>query len=96
MYLQSGRYYYVFHGTKLEDGYPKPLTSLGLPSTVDRVDAAMIWGYNTKTYFFVKTMYWKFDEDEGRVELDYPRDMANVWKGVPYSVDAAFQWKDGM
>ncbi|BES95658.1 matrix metalloproteinase [Nesidiocoris tenuis] len=90
-----GRWFYVFDGTALEPTYPRPLTTLGLPKTVEKIDAAMIWGYNSKTYFFSGTMYWKFDEDEGRVELDYPRDMANIWKGVGYNIDAAFQWKDG-
>ena len=28
------------------------------------------------------------------VELDYPRDLS-VWRGVPYNVDAAFQFIDG-
>jgi len=39
-------------------------------------------------------MYWRFDEDIQQVELDYPRDIS-VWKGVPYSLDAAFQNTDG-
>lgn len=41
------------------------------------------------------TMYWKLDEDSGKVELDYPRDIQRVWRGVGYDVDTAFQWKDG-
>lgn len=36
---------------------------------------------------------FRFDEDIGRVELDYPRDMA-MWKGVGYNIDSVFQWKD--
>lgn len=39
-------------------------------------------------------MVFRFDEDLGRVELDYPRDMA-MWKGVGYNIDSVFQWKDG-
>uniref|UniRef100_A0A0K8T5Z3 Peptidase metallopeptidase domain-containing protein n=1 Tax=Lygus hesperus TaxID=30085 RepID=A0A0K8T5Z3_LYGHE len=90
-----GRQVYVFHGTNPLEGYPKQLTDLGLPRSVDKIDAAMVWGYNSRTYLFSGTMYWKFDEDEQRVELDYPRDMGNIWKGVGYNIDAAFQWKDG-
>lgn len=95
--------------------YPKPLTSLGLPESVERIDAALVWGHNNKTYFysgentmtnnnyydFVKkpsdltgTMYWRFDEDEMKVELDYPRDMS-MWRGIGYDIDSAFQFKDG-
>jgi matrix metalloproteinase-16 (membrane-inserted) len=36
----------------------------------------------------------RFDEDIGKVELDYPRDMS-MWSGVEYNIDTVFQWKDG-
>ena len=36
----------------------------------------------------------RFDEDVGKVELDYPRDMS-MWSGVGYNIDTVFQWKDG-
>ncbi len=85
---------YLFDGHTLVPSYPKPLTSLGLPPFLDHIDAAMVWGYNSKTYFFSGTMYWRFDDETGRVELDYPRDMS-IWKGVSYDIDDAFQWKDG-
>ena len=39
-------------------------------------------------------MYWRFDEDVGHVELDYPRDMS-MWRGIGYNIDSAFQYKDG-
>lgn len=86
--------YYVFDANYLVAGYPKPIQYLGLPKDLDHIDAAMVWGHNGKTYFFSQTMYWKFDEEVGRVELDYPRDMS-MWKGVGYNIDAVFQWKDG-
>ncbi|XP_047099078.1 matrix metalloproteinase-2-like isoform X1 [Schistocerca piceifrons] len=89
-----GRQYFVYDANTLMHGYPRPLTDLGLPETLDRVDAAMVWGHNKKTYFYSGTMYWRFDEDVGKVELDYPRDMS-MWRGVGYNVDAVFQWKDG-
>jgi matrix metalloproteinase-16 (membrane-inserted) len=39
-------------------------------------------------------MYWRFDEDEMKVELDYPRDMS-MWRGIGYDIDSAFQNRDG-
>lgn len=36
----------------------------------------------------------RFDEETGKVELDYPRDMS-MWKGVPYNIDAVFQHTNG-
>ncbi|CAL1260930.1 unnamed protein product [Larinioides sclopetarius] len=90
----SGAQYWLFNGNTKEPGYPRPLTDLGLPPDLKRIDAAMVWGYNGKTYLFAGSQYWRYDESEGRVELDYPRDMA-VWRGVPYNIDAAFQHTDG-
>ncbi|XP_049873115.1 matrix metalloproteinase-14-like [Pectinophora gossypiella] len=89
-----GKELYLCDSQHLVRGYPKPLTNLGLPESLEKLDAAMVWGYNGKTYFYSGTMYWKYDEDEGRVELDYPRDMS-MWKGVGYNIDSVFQWKDG-
>lgn len=54
--------------------------------------------YLNDTYFILYTylsrFFYRFDEEVGRVELDYPRDMA-MWKGVGYNIDSVFQWKDG-
>jgi len=38
---------------------------------------------------------FRFDEEAGKVELDYPRDMS-MWKGVPYNIDAVFQHDNGI
>ncbi|RWS17665.1 Matrix metalloproteinase-16-like protein [Dinothrombium tinctorium] len=88
--------YWVFNGHEPENGYPRPLMNLGFSRDVKKIDAAMIWGHNGKTYFFSGNQYWRFDEKTQKVELDYPRDMA-IWKGVPYDIDAAFTWtKNGL
>ncbi|XP_067008356.1 matrix metalloproteinase-2 [Anabrus simplex] len=89
-----GKQFYMFDGYRLERDYPKPLTYLGLPETLEKIDGAMVWGHNKKTYFFSGTMYWRYDSDVGSVELDYPRDMS-MWKGVGYNIDTVFQWRDG-
>lgn len=54
-----GREYYVFNANILEPGYPKPLTNLGLPSSLEKIDGAMVWGHNGRTYFFSGSMYWR-------------------------------------
>ncbi|XP_032683926.1 matrix metalloproteinase-2 isoform X1 [Odontomachus brunneus] len=88
------REYYVFNANFLEAGYPKPLTNLGLPPSLEKVDGAMVWGYNGRTYFFSGSMYWRFDENVNYVELDYPRDIS-MFAGVGSNIDAVFQWKNG-
>lgn len=89
-----GDQYYVYSETRLEYGYPRPLTDLGLPASLRKIDGAMVWGHNGKTYFYSGSMYWRFDEEIKKVELDYPRDMS-MWNGVGTDIDAVFQWKDG-
>ncbi|KRT82150.1 Peptidase [Oryctes borbonicus] len=54
-----GRNYYVFTGTEVERGYPRPLTSLGLPERLDKIDGATVWGHNGKTFFFSGHEYWR-------------------------------------
>ncbi|XP_067628934.1 matrix metalloproteinase-2 [Eurosta solidaginis] len=88
-----GRYYYMFDSVTLVRGYPQPLTSLGLPSSLTHIDAAFVWGHNNRTYLTSGTLYWRLDDDTGRVELDYPRDMS-IWRGVGYHIDAAFQYSN--
>lgn len=86
---------YLFDGQVLVQGFPKPLTYLGLPDTLKHVDAAMIWGHNKQTYLFSGSAYWCLDEKDGQVVKDYPRNIKEVWKGVDYNIDAAFRWSDG-
>lgn len=52
--------YYVFNSNVLEEGYPKPLTHLGLPAYLDKIDAALVWGHNNRTYFYSGTLYWRY------------------------------------
>lgn len=89
-----GRLYYVFTGQRLEPNFPRPITDLGLPQDLEKIDGAMVWGHNGHTYFYSGDKYWRFDEKEQRVELDYPRKMG-MWKGVGTDIDAVFQWRDG-
>lgn len=58
-FMVSGNQYYLYNGNELERGFPKPLTNLGLPESLEKIDGAMVWGHNGKTYFFSGTMYWK-------------------------------------
>lgn len=50
--FQIGKQFYVFHSQHLLPGYPKPLTDLGLPASLDKIDAALVWGHNNRTYFY--------------------------------------------
>lgn len=115
MVIFIGKQYWIYPNNEKGLG-PFPLTDLGLPEDLEKIDGALVWGHNGKTYFFSGTMYWRlvesiqhyfdslfwlsnncifrFDEETGKVELDYPRDMS-MWKGVPYNIDAVFQHTNG-
>lgn len=96
-----GRKYWVFSGNYPLVGYPRPLTNLGLPSSVNSIDAAFVWGHSGKTYLFSGNQYFRLEDSQERVDVDYPRDV-NVWKGIPCSdsskrsndscIDSAFTW----
>ena len=60
---------YVYNGQNLMPGYPKPLTSIGLPESVLQIDAAFVWGYNQKIYLFHNDQYWRYSEQDGQVKL---------------------------
>lgn len=95
--MYSGNRYWLFESNQLSPGFPKsgrPLTWLGLPASVKRVDAAFVWGNNRLPYVISGNMYWRLGSNGDRVEPGYPRDM-NMWSDVPLPVDAAFQDFDG-
>ncbi|XP_037714565.1 matrix metalloproteinase-2 isoform X1 [Drosophila subpulchrella] len=89
-----GREYYVFNSVNLASGFPKPLSNLGLPSTLSHIDASFVWGHNNNTFFTSGTLYWRFNDTTGQVDPFYPRDMS-IWSGVGYNIDTAFQYLDG-
>lgn len=54
-----GKSIYVFNTDRLEPGYPRPLTDLGLSPSVDKIDAVLVWSHNNRTYFYSGNLYWR-------------------------------------
>ncbi|KAE8607947.1 hypothetical protein XENTR_v10011337 [Xenopus tropicalis] len=84
----AGNEYWVYLSSTLERGYPKKLTSLGLPPDVDRVDAAFNWSKNKKTYFFTGDKFWRYNEVKKKMDIGFPKLIADAWNGVPDNLDA--------
>lgn len=56
------------------------------------MDAAFVWGRNSRTYFFKGDKYWRYN---GRkVDYGYPKSIS-VWKRLPANIDAAMKWRNG-
>ncbi|XP_041485735.1 stromelysin-3-like [Lytechinus variegatus] len=101
-YPTSGKTY-VFKGSEvwrmsnqsIDSGYPKSIESEfpGIPSDLS---AAYIWHTNNKIYFVKDTEYYRVSTPGGGVDLDidnpYPRLFSAWWRGLPSTIDAAFQW----
>lgn len=54
----TGQLIYSFNGHDLDRGYPKPLTAIGLPSVLQKIDDIWVWGHNNQTFIFSGTKYW--------------------------------------
>lgn len=91
----SGRQYWIFVDNKISienDGltYPRNISSLGLPSHIDHIDAAFLWSYNRQAYLVSSNLYWALDEQRNQVNTNgYPRDMT-MWQGIDTPLDDAF------
>lgn len=42
----------MYNGVNFVENSPQSITRFGLPSSIDRIDAVMIWAKNKATYFF--------------------------------------------
>lgn len=58
-YLFTDQQVWAFSGYDLVSGYPKPISSFGLPKKVKKVDAALYDEQSGKTLFFVGSEYYR-------------------------------------
>lgn len=91
----AGNEYWVYSASTLERGYPKPLTSLGLPPDVQRVDAAFNWSKNKKTYIFAGDKFWRYNEVKKKMDPGFPKLIADAWNAIPDNLDAVVDLQGG-
>ncbi|KAG8227946.1 hypothetical protein J437_LFUL008390 [Ladona fulva] len=90
----AGNQFWVSDGDRLIQNSPLPLSAYGLPSSLQKIDAAMVWGKNDKIFIFSDDRYWRFNESTSMMDEGYPQPMGR-WRGVPENLDAALTWTDG-
>ncbi|CAG6006253.1 unnamed protein product [Menidia menidia] len=92
---------YVFQGNQywgvraeqksILPGYPQPITNLGLPASVMKVDAAVYHQTLGKTLIFVDNQFWSYDETWNVMDFGSPQYISVHFSGIGSKVDAAFE-----
>ncbi|XP_075402638.1 stromelysin-2-like [Tenrec ecaudatus] len=91
VFIFKGNKFWATRGNKIQVGYPRSIRSLGFPPTVKKIDAAMSYQKEKKTYFFVEDKYWRFDENRQIMEQGFPRLIAKDFPGVEPKIDAVLE-----
>ncbi|XP_066506526.1 matrix metallopeptidase 30 [Hoplias malabaricus] len=87
----KGQQYWMVRGTVSLPGYPKPISQLGFPSWVTKIDAAVYVESTGRTLFFVGSKYWSFNERTGKMDTGFPKSIQRDFPGIGSKVDAAFE-----
>ncbi|XP_030647962.1 collagenase 3-like [Chanos chanos] len=87
----KGEKIWAFYGTYAVNGYPKSLSSMGLPSSVKRISAALYDQGSGKTLLFDNNYYYSYDERNKRMDRGYPRRVQDRFPGITGKVTAAVQ-----
>lgn len=57
--IKTGNQFWAIRGNEMQAGYPRGIHTLGLPSTVKKIDSAFSDKEKKKTYFFAEDKYWR-------------------------------------
>ncbi|KAL3992722.1 intraflagellar transport protein [Sarotherodon galilaeus] len=88
----AGNEIWIYRADQLETGYPKRLSSLGLPTDLQQIDAAFNFRKNRKTYLFAGDKFWRYDETSKTMDSGFPKLIADSWNGIPDGIDSAFNY----
>ncbi|KAK7904241.1 hypothetical protein WMY93_016848 [Mugilogobius chulae] len=93
LYLFKDRQVWAFNAYDLQAGYPKSISSYGLPKTVKKIDAVMYDVDTRKTLLFVGTQYYSYNENTQTMDQGYPKNVDEKFSGLTTKVTAAFQYR---
>ncbi|KAF1378941.1 hypothetical protein PFLUV_G00195730 [Perca fluviatilis] len=91
--LFKDRRVWAFSGYDLVRGYPKPISSFGLPKRVKKIDAALYDVESAKTLFFVGRFYYSYDEAKKTMDQGFPKRVDQTFSGLTGKVSAALQYR---
>ena len=58
------------------------------------MDAMFTWERNKKTYIFKGAQYWRYNENNLRIDGGYPKSISIGWPDLPSNIDAAVKWSN--
>ncbi|XP_038564900.1 collagenase 3-like [Micropterus salmoides] len=93
LFLFKDQKVWAFSGYNLVPGYPKSISSFGLPTTVKKIDAALYDVESAKTLFLVDRNYYSYDEAKKAMDPGFPRSLDQAFSGLTGKVTAAFQYR---
>ncbi|KAM4545909.1 uncharacterized protein PAE49_018371 [Odontesthes bonariensis] len=93
IFLFKGRKVWAFKGNEPVPGYPKNLTTFGLPWFVSKVNAALHDVESGKTLFFIGNDYFSYDEVRQTLDQGFPKRVDQTFPGLTNQVTAAFQYR---
>lgn len=85
--------YWLLSNLRLQPNYPKSIYSLGFPEYVKKIDGAVFNPRIYKTYFFVDSQYWRYDERNQFMDPGYPRPITKHFLGIGPKIDAVFYFE---
>ncbi|ROL54181.1 Collagenase 3 [Anabarilius grahami] len=89
VFFFKGRQVWAFNGNNVEPGYPKTLSSFGLPPSVTKVSAAVHDKNSGKTLLFFDIYYYSYDERVKKMDKGNPKRLEVGFPGVTGEVTAA-------
>ncbi|XP_062380006.1 collagenase 3-like [Sardina pilchardus] len=93
VFIFKGQKVWALDGHHLEKGYPKSISSMGLPNSVKHITAALHDPATSKTLLFVDKYYYSYDEIQRRIDYGYPKLVAKTFPRMTEKVTAATIFK---
>lgn len=92
--LFSKDLYWIFDGSQFIEDSPRPISDFGLTNAT-KIDAAMVWSKNRRTYLFAGSQFVRYNEESKRIDDNYPAQIVDKWRGIPNNIDAAASVANG-